>query len=166
MRWFIVKIAAPQTLKVCPDYLGLGGDAWPLMGHTSWEIRRFHARFEDARSTIRLEHSTPLLCTEIGLAREYREQARRAFPERRVDLLALSRSEGGHKCLGFDIGNPDGCFSLLESEVLIGKRKAPLNRFGLFDNISDLENYLEGRTGEEDLEEADFLEWVSIELIS
>ncbi len=166
MRWFIVKFAAPQTLKACPDYLGLGGDAWPLMDHTSWEMRRFHARFEDARSAIALEHSTPLLCTDLGLACEYKELARRAFPESRVDLLALSRPEGGHKCLGFDISNPDGGFSLLEAEVLISKRKAPLNRFGLFDNISNLEDYLEGRAGEEHLEEAHFLEWVSIELIS
>ena len=159
MTWYLVKTNWPRTEARCPGFAGLGGDVWPLDSVQTGDASTAHSEMERARTPVRLERSTELLCQDRALATRYATLCASLLPGQPAPLLlevGLATDRTGDWD-GFDVGSASGGYSLIQSEVLHGGRPAQLNRFGLFPSLSDVASYLNQREAS-DLEEVDGLD--------
>ena len=81
MKWYIVKrnwpsiTAAIGTMfsqRSIRDYIGLGGDTWPLDEAQDRECERLHSQIMAARRYVELANGVAAaVCEDLALTREY-----------------------------------------------------------------------------------------------
>jgi len=144
-HWYIVKRNWPQTAASFPEYAGFGGEVWPLDEHESVEARQMHASFMESREHVDVGDSSVSVCTNLAMARRYANLAEELLGSRgRVWLLrvGLEDDDAGD---GFDIGSPSGGYSVVETEIIHGRREGDLGDFGLFGSRKAAQEYLAAR---------------------
>ena len=129
------------------EYLGLGGNMWP--------IDELHEELLRKREYVRLHDGQEIfVITNIDHARQYFNQANRlGFA---AVLLEVSDPSGTRNQDGYDFGDPEGGYSLVESELLVADRKELLTKYidrrtGLFRNLVEMQSCLDEMPDGEDL---------------
>jgi hypothetical protein len=162
--WYLVKRNWPQTKakRPCPLYAGLGGDDWPFSfgfnfdKATKNELQDLHARME--KSEIFMDFGYfPLgvhsVCTDAAIAEEYFAAVKKHCGEAWLLKVALPHI-GLSQISGLDIGNPDGGFSVVETELIAQGLPGPnLNEWGLIQTLPEALEYLEARKDNKNLEQ-------------
>ena len=133
-------------------YIGLGGNNWPL--NEIVPLPAIHAEYVHGRQYIDLSNGTGVfVCADLDVARRYFHETKSRFPK--AWLIHLSEDHLD-ETIGFDIGNPEGGYSLIEAELTqldASTKEEYLNGYGLFDTVESLERYVSRRQSRDDFEE-------------
>lgn len=157
--WYLVRLSWPSTSALWPTYCGLGGDVWPLGEHGSAQAIAVHDGLMSSRRYVRVGDYEEAVCIDRDLAIGYAATATALGIA--ASVIECTESPDAF-CEGFDIGNPTGGYSLIESEILVrDDAHRTLNSLGLFPSRGAAEQYLVFRR-DENLEEADDLSIVGI----
>lgn len=163
--WYIVKQNWQQTTARAPSYAGLGGNVWPLDDAVNSKASEVHSRTLRLREYVSVCGGEELLCTDASAAEEYFNIASTLMR----NLWLLRVSTAAHSCcatMGFDIGFPQGGFSLIETEILVqALATSELNSSSLFATVNDAKTYVEARKSNDALEQLDGVSIVSIEIL-
>lgn len=162
--WYLVKTNWPATVERCPRFAGLGGDVWPL-DSARGDARAVHDEMMRSREFV--PGANALVCPSRDLASRYYEQVARSFPgvPWLLQIFAMSpRRVPGLD--GYDLGSPDGGYSIIESEILTQQRSgAVLTEHGLFPSELALDSFLRSRSPIPGLEDIDSMTRVGIKIL-
>ena len=152
-KWYIVKSNWPQlndligASPIVKKFAGLGGNIWPLDTLDSNEAREIQSSFDKGRCYLDVGESQYLyVVTDYTLSEVYYELARR----KGLSPLLLELSIAGEEEAvdGFDFGNPEGGFSIIETEILCRQNYSAINKYlnkhnGLFSSIEVMNDFLD-----------------------
>jgi hypothetical protein len=177
--WYLVKRNWPhaKSKRPFPLYAGLGGDVWPFGFNfdfdkaTKNELQDLHARKERSETIVDFGFrpaGVNSVCTDAAIAEEYFAAVKKHCGEAWLLKVELPHI-GSSQISGFDIGNPDGGFSVIETELITQGLPGPnLNEWGLIQTLPEALAYLEARKENGQLEqfEADEVAIVAMTVIS
>jgi hypothetical protein len=171
-HWYLVKRNWPRTKARFPFYAGLGGEVWPFDFGFNFDaanktkLQNLHTRMEQSRQTVNFGSHSRFVCTDAAIAKEY-FTAVEDFCGEAWMLEVTNANVDSSKVYGFDIGFPDGGFSVIEQELITQSLPGPkLNEWGLFQTSSEAVTYSEARKKNEELEHLDEIMIVSIRVLS
>ena len=140
------------------EFLGLGGNVWPIDSDPDAPASTggVHEEMLSKREYLKLRDGREILViADIEYARRYLKQAwARGIP---AVLLGVSDRNEGSNQDGYDFGDPEGGYSLVESEMLVAERVALLEKYidprnGLFRNLDEMQQCLDEIPDGEDLD--------------
>ena len=144
MHWYLVKRNWEPILQVLrssvfsgkiTQYIGVGGDVWPLDMNMDAEAKHIHERVMKSRKHIPVgEDLEACVCVDLCLAQDYYSICASQLDN--VMLLeAWQLADSGRKADGLDFGSPSGGYSVIETEIIMREDMTAcefLNSKGLF----------------------------------
>jgi hypothetical protein len=170
-HWYLVKRNWPQIKTRQPLYAGLGGEVWPFDFGYNFDktnknkLQDLHARMEQSETNVDFGSHTRGVCTNANIAKEYFMAVKDHCGE--AWLLQVTNAQiSSSQIYGFDIGFPDGGFSVIETELITQSLPGPkLNEWGLIQTLPEAVAYIEARKNNEKLEQLDEIMIVSIRVL-
>jgi hypothetical protein len=159
-EWFIVK---NNWTGIMQNYIGLGGDCYP---DTDVEYN-LYKKIQDRRIYVDYKGVAIYVLTNFILAKEYFIRLKQN--QLKTIIISISHIEK-ENVDGYDFGNPEGGYSIIESEILSKNRndliKEYLNENYLFKDIESMKKFLDNvRNFDNDVEEMNSYREVSIKQI-
>jgi hypothetical protein len=152
-KWYIVKSNWSQVDQLIhassgvEEFAGVGGNIWPLDTIDSGVARKMQSRYDKGRCYLDIGESQCMhVITDCELAVEYYELVRGEGLN--PLLLELSIAGADETVDGFDFGNPEGGFSIIETEILCRQNYSAINKYlnkhnGLFSSIEVMNDFLD-----------------------
>jgi hypothetical protein len=161
-KWYIVKCNWPQVdqainaSSVVEKFSGLGGNIWPLDLIESSDVRKMQLSIDRGRCYLDIGESHQIyVITDYALSEKYYELAKEKFQA----PLFLELSIAGTEAMvdGYDFGNPEGGFSIIETEILCRQNYSAMDKYlnkhnGLFNSINAMNDFLDGLDEVEELD--------------
>jgi hypothetical protein len=159
-KWYLVKVnwnaikEAENTLSI-GSYIGLGGNIWPTEGMSSEQSTEIKAKIDDARSYLDIDSNTSIYVVQSEAeALKYKKYASKIAKD--VILIEVSIADDNSQGDGYDFGNPEGGYSIIESEILVKESHQAAARYlnkqnGLFKSLAALKEFLDQLGETEDL---------------
>jgi hypothetical protein len=160
-EWFIVKRNWPGIMQ---DYLGLGGDCYPGTEAAGGNLCK---KILDCRTYMNYEGIVICVLADFVLAKEYFAHMEQKQPNPLI--ISVSNIEKGDVD-GYDFGNPEGGYSIIESEILARREKKLIDKYlnekYLFKDIHLMRGFLASIKGSEgnveEMEDMDSYREVSV----
>lgn len=160
--WFLVKINWPQIPN---EYLGLGGNIWPEANEI--EDNNYLRKIQNNRTYIDFYGSILYVVDDYSLAQEFTF----ILKEKKLNPLFISVNDlnTNNDILGYDFGNPEGGYSIIETEIIIKQRRELVKKFlnenFLFKSIALMDEFVEYLENTEDVEDLSNYSGVGIKQI-
>lgn len=163
-KWYIVK---KNWDTISKDYLGLGGDIWPEM-HIPLDGKILLKKLFTNREYTELSGITFLVVTDHSIAEEYFLYQKQL--ESNPILISVTDDTDIKAVDGYDFGNPEGGYSVIESAILVQNnevlKKEYLNKHLLFKDMDKLRKFLYLIKNADNVEELDCYRPVAIKKIT
>jgi hypothetical protein len=173
-KWYIVKRNWLETINnshacLLKHYHGLGGDVWPVCNNTGCGCHDLYNEIEKEREHIEIRRGFCIcVCVNLEKAKEYCFSLKKCSG---IDAILLEvRLTSGSSDNFVDFGNPEGGFSIIETEI-ITKNNIPAARSylgvenGLFINMAAACNFVSSLPKDSSVEELDDYDFFAIKEI-
>jgi hypothetical protein len=178
-QWYLVKGGWPKNgpkfpvKRPCPLYAGLGGQVWPFDSGFNFdkgaknELQNLHTRMERSRVFVDFRPYVSV-CPDVVIAEEYFAAVKKHCGEAWLLQVSLPNTKLS-EISGYDIGFPNGGYSVIETELITQGLPGPdLNEWGLIKTLPEALAYVEERKVNKELEQwsDDEITIVSLKILS
>ncbi|MCL2309822.1 MAG: hypothetical protein FWC42_06035 [Proteobacteria bacterium] len=141
------------SAKYGMEYVGLGGDVWPHEWdgdnlHLSSLLERMQAYTETEYNGATIHVHAPV---ELKLVMDYFNSPRVATKKPILIEIQLAHDGFNVGADGFDFGNPEGGYSIIETEIILKDSKEAINTYlnksGLFKSMALMRDFISSLEG-------------------
>lgn len=152
-KWYLVKSNWPQTVEALTNtdvkiFAGLGGDIWPLGSVESQDAKIAQSKIEQSRSYTIINQSYEIFIVScFTKAEQYYLLAKKKQLLPLFLELSIVSGGNGKGFDGYDFGDPEGGWSVIETEILTKRNTVFANKYlnrevGLFRSLDLMDEFL------------------------
>jgi len=154
--WYLVKEnwknISDISMRYGIEYIGLGGDIWPhdrTCNNLAGSLY-LSGQLEEIKTDTEIEYNNMLFHVHAPIELESVAKYFNSIKTKESILMEiqLALDEYDLSADGFDFGNPEGGYSIIETEIILKGSKeiidTYLNKFGLFKSIDLMHDFISG----------------------
>jgi hypothetical protein len=160
-KWYLVKANWPIISSISSqhgiEYIGIGGDIWPCGAEIDTSSTRIYKELENSRVYL-MDEMVGTIYVHTDLEKVIRYFNCQLVQNANPILIEIQHAKNSmpSKVDGYDFGNPEGGYSVIETEIIL-KNSADiirryLNVFGLFKDLSALKEFVSSLRDSEELD--------------